>query len=386
MIKKYTRYYTWAEWVTDGNFENTNAHCKVATGIKIFPAFNCSKTKNLALYRIMEDKNPQTSFFEVSGGQNSAVKIEQMVLHGKKPGPVVWLTAGIHGDESGCVRVVREVIKRLKNGKLRCGTVYAFPLLNYSGSINNSRLIPKSQEDLNRLFPGNKDGSLGERIAHAVFSKITESNPVVVLDIHDDIDANWIKSVSYVLVDPKSGFRSSGAYKATNKLAEKTGLMVVREEKTKNNEWKKTLSGSLILNNIPSMTIELGNTNTSNKVNVNLGITSVWNALASLGIVEPKQLNLKSFIKNKFSGKPLVYSDRPRIKMNGVIKFLIKPGDVVKRGQIIAEISNKSRKTRGTAVKAMNNGILLGHANQNVAHPGFKTFSFAVVKNSSTIL
>jgi predicted deacylase len=78
-----------------------------------------------------------------------------MVLESPSPGPVVWLTACVHGDEVGGLVIIPELFKR-RGKQLMRGALYAFPLMNPLGFETASRDIILSKEDLNRSFPGNK--------------------------------------------------------------------------------------------------------------------------------------------------------------------------------------------------------------------------------------
>jgi predicted deacylase len=77
-----------------------------------------------------------------------------MVVHGTRPGPVLCLTAAIHGDELNGVEIVRRVMNRLDPGKLG-GTVVGAPIVNLFGFSRNSRYLP-DRRDLNRFFPGSR--------------------------------------------------------------------------------------------------------------------------------------------------------------------------------------------------------------------------------------
>lgn len=58
--------------------------------------------------------------------------------------------------------------------------------MNPLGFETASRHITLSGEDLNRSFPGDKEGSLAGRIANQIFTKIKETKPFLVLDLHND--------------------------------------------------------------------------------------------------------------------------------------------------------------------------------------------------------
>ena len=93
-----------------------------------------------------------------------------LVAHGVKPGPVMCLTAAIHGDELNGIEIVRRVLHQLDPDDLR-GTVIGMPIVNLDGFRRASRYM-SDRRDLNRFFPGNPSGSYASRVAHSLFHKV----------------------------------------------------------------------------------------------------------------------------------------------------------------------------------------------------------------------
>jgi predicted deacylase len=79
------------------------------------------------------------------------------VLHGPRPGPTMFISAAIHGDELNGVEIIRRVLRTLQPGNL-AGTLLAIPVVNAYGFIGRSRYLP-DRRDLNRSFPGSGTGS-----------------------------------------------------------------------------------------------------------------------------------------------------------------------------------------------------------------------------------
>lgn len=98
------------------------------------------------------------------------LKIPVIVSVAKKPGPVVLLTAGLHGDELNGVDIVRKTINERINIP-SSGTIICIPVINIFGFINTSREFP-DKRDMNRVFPGSKNGSLAARFAYYLMEHI----------------------------------------------------------------------------------------------------------------------------------------------------------------------------------------------------------------------
>ena len=80
------------------------------------------------------------------------VSLPVEVVHGRQPGPRLFVCAAVHGDEINGVEIIRRVLRRRLTRRLR-GTLIAVPVVNLYGFIGLSRYLP-DRRDLNRLFPG----------------------------------------------------------------------------------------------------------------------------------------------------------------------------------------------------------------------------------------
>ena len=100
----------------------------------------------------------------------------------ERPKRMVIVT-GTHGDELEGQFCCYEVIRRINEHKEYLnGIVDVFPALNPLGIDTITRGIPKFDLDMNRIFPGNLDGSLAEYTAHQVIEDIKGAD--LCVDIH----------------------------------------------------------------------------------------------------------------------------------------------------------------------------------------------------------
>ncbi|MFH1267710.1 MAG: M14 family metallopeptidase, partial [Planctomycetota bacterium] len=288
------------------------------------------------------------------------------------PGPVVWLTACGHGDEVCGIVIIQEVFRKIRRELLR-GAVHAFPLMNPIGFETASRNITMSREDLNRSFPGEATGSLGMRIAHRIFSTIMETSPDLVLDLHND----WTKSIPYALIDRDPGKPYRAAYEKTMACAQRTGFASIVDK----DELTSTLSHNLLLSGVPALTLELGEPFVINEVNVEFGLGAIWNVLARLEMTAPRGEPFLYPVPLAYQeGQLLRYSDKPFSSTSGIVRFLAKPGEAVKKGQPFARIVNAFGKHQETA-RALDDAIVLGHSDCSAVFPGMPIMAFGVIPN-----
>ncbi|MBT1703523.1 succinylglutamate desuccinylase/aspartoacylase family protein [Chryseosolibacter indicus] len=92
------------------------------------------------------------------------------VARSKEDGPTLALIAGMHGDEINGMEIVRRIIDQGYNMVQR-GTVVCMPVINVYGFLNYSREVPDGK-DVNRSFPGSKNGSLASRVAYHLMNDV----------------------------------------------------------------------------------------------------------------------------------------------------------------------------------------------------------------------
>ena len=103
---------------------------------------------------------------------HTPVSLPVHVLHGERPGPAMFVTAAVHGDELNGVEIIRRVLRTLQPGSIR-GTLRGAPVVHAYGFIGRSRYLP-DRRDLNRAFPGSANGSLAARLAHLLLTEVVK--------------------------------------------------------------------------------------------------------------------------------------------------------------------------------------------------------------------
>jgi uncharacterized protein len=323
----------------------------------------------------------RSSFLKVlTGSALSTRRLALIETQGREPGPVVWLTACVHGDEVGGIVVVQEVLRKLRRAPLLRGSLHAFPLLNPIGFENASRTMGPIREDLNRSFPGNPNGTPAARIAHLVFSRILRSEPNLVLDLHND----WIRSIPYTLIDPP-GKAHLRTYERAKGLAAHTGsLLVDEQEEGATEQLERTLTGCLMLHDVPALTLELGEAHVVNEDLVRIGVEAVLSVLAALEMIDPASVERHYVAPGPFAGQLLQYSHQPLCSTSGIVRFVVRPGETVEPGQPVARIYNVFGKLQET-LRAEKTGVVLGHADSSVAVPGVPLVAFGNVRTRSGV-
>lgn len=101
----------------------------------------------------------------------------------KRIGKRIGIVTGIHGDELEGQYVCYEVIRRIReHPEYLTGIVDVYPAMNPMGIDSITRGIPGFDLDMNRIFPGSKDGAMTEYVAHKIIEDLSGAD--LIVDIH----------------------------------------------------------------------------------------------------------------------------------------------------------------------------------------------------------
>lgn len=320
----------------------------------------------------------QTKFLPAFKGLDlSKRKIPLMWEGSSNPGPTIWLCGGIHGDEVTGTEVIQRVFMQLKVEKLKKGKVMALPVMNPLGYEMASRVSPYDDEDLNRQFPGDPNGSTAERLANVIFETIIQTKPDLVLDLHTDT----MNSIPYIILDRLTdGKEGEKALQKSVEVAENFGVNWFLEEPLIDyirDHNDKTLTGSLINKaKIPSFTVELGGPLMINEEFVRIGLEGVKNVLRSFGMLAPSEPSY-SYERRIYLTKPYRIEEKSTVNSSGIIEYKVRAGQVVKKGQMMARIKNVFGKTE-EIYRASDNALVLSMSDSSVVFPGSDLFLLAV--------
>ncbi|GAM62883.1 deacylase [Vibrio ishigakensis] len=111
-----------------------------------------------------------------------------MVFKGKEQGKRFVITAGVHGDEYNGILTSHQIGEAL-SGKVNRGSVVIVPTINLSGTLNHNRDYISNDPDhstanLNRFFPGNKEGNEAQRYVFNVWEYLLKPNADLAIDLH----------------------------------------------------------------------------------------------------------------------------------------------------------------------------------------------------------
>lgn len=186
------------------------------------------------------------------GDEGTTIPIS--IVHGTKPGPVLALTAGVHGQEYTPVLALQRLLKTL-DAKTLAGTVILVHVANMPSYLARTIYYsPADGKNLNRVFPGRTDGTLSERIALVLTRDVIERATHVV-DLHCGDGNESLRPYSYWITTGAPGVADAGKQMA---LAFGLDHIVVDRERPADPKASIYLSNTAITRGKPALTIESG--------------------------------------------------------------------------------------------------------------------------------
>lgn len=264
-----------------------------------------------------------------------------MTLHGHvvdREGPLVVVSAGMHGDEICGLEIVRRLITEVLP-RVQKGGVVLLPMMNVYGFMQQSRYLP-DRRDLNRMFPGKQSGSLSSRFAYMLRQEVF-SQATVILDLHSAALSRMnFPHVRYTDGDEKA-----------KKIAEAFATPVILRV--------GSVPGSLrawaTKQGIPTLVYEAGEALHIDDLSVDHGVTGVINVLQGMDMLSGEvAANPTEMIpKPVFSATKWLRSPE-----GGMLISEVKIGESVKKGQRLGHISSPFH-IRTSPVKSTVTGVVL---------------------------
>ncbi len=106
----------------------------------------------------------------VTNGMAQPIYVPVIVVRGVEEGPVVGITAAVHGNELNGIPVIQQVVAALDPQTLK-GTVVGVPGVNIPSLLQRQRRFVDGT-DLNHIMPGRADGTVSQVYAYRVFDRI----------------------------------------------------------------------------------------------------------------------------------------------------------------------------------------------------------------------
>ncbi len=268
------------------------------------------------------------------------------VIYGRQPGPCIWLSGAIHGDEILGVEIIRRVLARIQLDHL-CGCLIAVPIVNVFGFVDQSRNLP-DRRDLNRSFPGSPNGSLASRLANKLMTEIV-GHCRYGIDLHTGSNHREnLPQIRANLSDPE-----------TRRCAQAFGAPIIIDSKHRDGSLRQAAS----VRGIHCLLYEAGEPMRFNTEAIDTGIDGVMNVLSCLGMIPggPEENQQRSRVCGK--------STWIRARKGGILRMKAGLGDRLVKGGIVGEVSD-AFGGNSSVITAKIDGIVIGITNNPLVYQG----------------
>lgn len=290
---------------------------------------------------------------------HTPVSMSVHVVHGRRPGPTLFVSAAVHGDEIIGVEILRRLLRAKQIERLR-GTLLAVPVVNAFGFLNRSRYLP-DRRDLNRSFPGKATGSLASRLAHIFMQEIVSRS-----DFGIDLHSAAIHRTNLPQI------RVSPSQPRTMELATEFGAPLVLNSKIRDG----SLRFAAKWHGIDVLVYEAGEGLRFDEFAVRTGVAGILRVMRKLEMIAKKGVP-------KLRVQPIrsTSSYWMRAPAGGLLRSFKTIGEQVNVGDQIGAVSDPFGEVE-VPVPVEEGGLLIGRTNLPVVNEGDGIFHVARIKKT----
>ena len=282
-----------------------------------------------------------------------------ITITGAKPGPVLFVNAGVHGGEYPAIEAVIRLSKTLDPTKI-AGTVILMPVLNLPAFRSRTPFVcPIDNVNPNRVFPGDPNGSYSEQMTHALINEF-----VVHADAYVDLHGGDIPEALVPFVICRAG--EDDVSKKSKEMAMAFGLPYVLTV-TKPVQPAKGLSSyaAAAEKGIPAILAEAGGVGQMQEDAVESLVNGVTRVMVHLKMIEGKQVR-----RSKTAATVLTKFEWLYTKNAGMWYPKVAPGDLVKEGQEIGAVADLFGDTLEKIISPVSGTVLFLTINPSVLENG----------------
>lgn len=285
---------------------------------------------------------------------HSSVNMPVHVVHGRRSGPVLLVSAAVHGDEINGVEIIRRLLAHKFIDRIK-GTLIAIPVVNVYGFVSKSRYLP-DRRDLNRSFPGSEKGSMASRLAHVLMTQIIPHCDHII-DLHTGAvnRTNLPQIRAKLRGDPE-----------LETLARAFGVPVILNAELLEGSFRAAAQEK----KIGVLLYEAGEALRFDEVAIRAGVRGVLQVMGELAMRQKskKHRKVEALIANT--------TRWVRAGQSGILRSLVGTGSRVESGDLLAYINNPLGENTEELFSPVA-GIVIGRTNLPLVFAGEALFNIA---------
>jgi predicted deacylase len=284
------------------------------------------------------------------------------VVHGKKDGPVLFLSGAIHGDEINGVEIIRRILKHKRVNNIK-GTLISVPVVNIYGFINQTRYLP-DRRDLNRSFPGTESGSLASRMANVFLQEIV-SRCTHGIDLHTAaIHRDNLPQIRALMDDPE-----------TERIARAFSMPVILNTSIVGGSLRESAEKI----GVTVIVYEAGEALRFDEASIRGGVNGIISVMREISM-------LPKLLKTRKTYDPLVAKSSTwvRAPQSGILRTMKTLGATVDKNELMGYISDPFGDIE-KEVRATTKGIIIGRTNIPLVNEGEALFHIAQFSSATGV-
>ena len=289
-----------------------------------------------------------------AGTRDGATRVPITVFHGAADGPVLALTAGVHGYEFVPILATQRLLMRVDPMRLR-GTVILVRVAHVEAFEHRAVYVnPHDRKNLNRVFPGKADGTQAERIAWALSTEVIGRCDLHV-ELHGGDGAEWMEPFA----GPYGGPLAAAQYPQSKAMALAFGLrnVITYEMKTQAQlDNGRSLNRQAVSAGKPTVLVEIGQNGQRDLVAIDTLVTGLENLLRTLKMTDGEPTPPRA--DTRWFGD----SAEAEATKTGIFTPVATTGRAVKTGDLIGIVTDYAGKDIERIVSPVDGYVMYGLA------------------------
>ncbi|MCH9697042.1 MAG: succinylglutamate desuccinylase/aspartoacylase family protein [Gammaproteobacteria bacterium] len=277
------------------------------------------------------------------------------VIHGRRSGPTLFVSAAVHGDELNGIEIIRRLLSHKTLARVS-GTLILIPMVNIYGVIHHSRYLP-DRRDLNRSFPGSTSGSLAARLANLLLTEIVEKCTHGI-DLHTAaIHRSNLPQIRANLDDEK-----------TLSMAQAFKVPVLINADLRDGSLRAAANEL----HIPMLVYEAGEALRFDEISIRAGVRGVMNVMRFLKML-PKTKSRQTTPAEPYIARS---SSWLRAESSGIFRSTKPLGELVNKGDLLGDITDPVN-LQTIEIVAPAKGLIIGRSELPLVYEGDALFHLA---------
>lgn len=306
-----------------------------------------------------ERKKVQLAVSNLYDGTDLSIPVQ--VIRGKEDGPVLFISAAIHGDEINGTEIISRILRSKSLKKIK-GTLIAVPVVNVFGFNMLSRYLP-DRRDLNRSFPGSQNGSLASRLANIFMKEIVKQSTHGI-----DLHTGAIHRTNLPQI------RACMSSADTKQLAFEFGVPVILNSDIRDGSLREAARRR----KIPMLLFEGGEALRFDEKVIQIGVHGCLAVMQAIGMLARKKQAKRREVFVSWESQWL------RSPASGLVRPLKDVGDHIKEGEVLGIVTNQFGNLQSEIIAPFE-GIIVGQLKLPLVNSGDALYHIASFHNTRKV-